>query len=123
MVQRILKTFLLLSIIGSAATAMATQTINGTVTIGGGNTFSPSAKVVISITSAPTAYTATSAHLNGTKQYGTVGGANITGTYTDPSKIYVADYTTTAGSAVATPTTTTSATSLADATGGTWTAQ
>lgn len=119
MKKNIFKAFIFLAISGSATTAMATQTISGTVTIGAGNTFTPSAKVVISVTSAATSYTAASAHLNGTKQYGTVGGANITGSYTDPSKIYVADYTTTAGSTVATPTSQTSATSLS----GTWTAQ
>lgn len=120
MKKSIFKAFLFLAIAGSATTAMATQTISGTTTIGSGNTFTPSAKVVISVTSLPTAYTATSAHLNGTKQYGTVGGANITGTNTDPSKIYVADYTTEAGSDVATPVATDSATQLPDAT---WTAQ
>lgn len=120
MKKRILKSFLLLAVVGSASTAMATQTISGTVTIGAGNTFSPSAKVVLSVTSVATAYTATSAHLNGTKQYGTVGGANITGTYTDPSKIYVADYATPSTATAAQPLATDSATQLV---AGSWTAQ
>ena len=120
MKKRILKSFLLLAVVGSASTAMATQTINGTVTIGAGNTFSPSAKVVLSVTSAATAYTATSAHLNGTKQYGTVSGANLTGSFTDPSKIYVADYATPSGATAAEPTVTDSATALA---GTGWVAQ
>ncbi len=116
MEKQILKAFLLLAIVGAASAANAQSTISDTVTIGAGNTFTPSAKVVISISSIATSYTAASAHLNGTKQSGTVGGANITGTYNDPSKIYTADYTTTSGSSIATPTAQTSASSLA----GTW---
>ena len=45
--KQILKAFLLLCIVASASTAMAAQTISGTVTIGAGNTFSPSTKVVL----------------------------------------------------------------------------
>ena len=104
MKKQILKAFLVLAVVGSASSAMATQTISGTVTIGAGNTFSPSTKVVISIASIATSYTAASAHLNGTKEYGTVGGSGLAGTNADPSKVYQRDYTTTAGSTVATPT-------------------
>jgi hypothetical protein len=104
MKKQILKAFLVLAVVGSASTAMATQTISQTVTIGAGNTFSPSTKVVISVASIPTSYTAASAHLNGTKEYGTAGGTGLTGTNNDPSKIYSRDYTTTTGSTVATPT-------------------
>jgi hypothetical protein len=103
MKKQVLKALVVLTVVGSASAAMATQTINGTVTIGAGNTFSPSTKVVISVASIATSYTACSAHLNGTKEYATVGGTGITGTNTDPSKIYARDYTTTAGSTVATP--------------------
>lgn len=105
MKKQILKAFLVLAIVGAASAAMATQTINGECTIGAGNTFTPSTKVVISIASIPTSYTAASAHLNGTKQYGTSGGTGLTGSNNDPSKIYSRDYTTTAGSTVATPAT------------------
>jgi len=104
MKKQILKAFLVLAIAGSASAAMAAQTISETVTIGAGNTFTPSAKVVIQIASISTSYTATSAHLNGTKMYGTSGGANLAGGFADPSKIYSQDYTTTSGSTIATPT-------------------
>ena len=112
MKKQILKAFLLLSIVGAASTAMATQTIDQTVTIGAGNTFTPSSKVVITLTSIATSYVAGSAHLNGTKEYATCGGSNVTGTYNDVSKIYSEDYTTTSGSTVATPTSQTSATAM-----------
>ena len=112
MKKQILKAFLVLAVVGSASSAMATQTISTTVTIGSGNTFTPSAKVVISVTSAATSYCAGSAHLNGTKEYGTCGGVGITGTYNDTSKIYAQDYTTTANATAATPTSQTSATAL-----------
>lgn len=104
MKKQVLKAFLVLAVVASASSAMATQTINATVTIGAGNTFSPSSKVVISLASIATSYTASSAHLNGTKEYGTVGGSGLTGTNADPSKVYSRDYTTSAGSNVATPT-------------------
>ena len=102
MKKQIFKAFLVLAIAGAASTAMAAQTISGTCTIGAGNTFTPSAKVVIQIASIPTSYTSASAHLNGTKEYGTSGGANLAGSYADPSKIYSRGYTTTSGSTVAT---------------------
>jgi hypothetical protein len=92
MKKQILKAFLVLGILSAASTALAVQSITATVTIGNGNTFSPSSKVGISIASIATAYTASSCHLNGTKMYGTVGGAGITGTTNnDPSKIYTTD--------------------------------
>ncbi|MEI6827263.1 MAG: hypothetical protein WCK54_16845 [Desulfuromonadales bacterium] len=67
----------------SASTAFAVTTIEGSTTIGGG-TFTPSSKVGIKIISTATSYAATSAHVSGTYQYGTVGGSGVTG---DPSKI------------------------------------
>ena len=112
MKKQILKAFLVLAIVGAASSAMALTTISGQTTIGSGNSFTPSAKVVISISSISTSYTAGSAHLNGTNEYGTVGGANLTGTFADPSKVYSEPYTTTAGSSVATPTSQSSATQL-----------
>lgn len=85
MKKQILKAFLLLAIAGSASTAMAVTSIVEESTIGNGNTFTPSAKVGIYIISSPLSYAATSCHLNGTMEYGTVGGTNTT---QDPSKIY-----------------------------------
>jgi len=85
MKKQILISFLVLAIAGSASSAMATTSISGEVTIGAGNTFTPSAKVGIKIISAVGSYAPTSCHMNGTKEYGTVGG---TGTTQDPSKIY-----------------------------------
>jgi hypothetical protein len=117
MKKQILKAFLVLAIAGSASTAMAAQTISGTVTIGAGNTFTPSAKVVIQIASIATSYTATSAHLNGTKQYGTSGGSGLAGSNADPSKIYSRVYTTTTASTIATPTQQTDALTLQPTTG------
>jgi len=112
MKKQIFKALLVLAVVGSASAAMAAQTISGTVTIGSG-TFSPSAKVVIMIASNATAYAATSAHLNGLKEYGTVGGANQTGTASDPSKVYSRDYKTTPDtSTIATPGSPTSPTDL-----------
>lgn len=117
MKKQILKAFLILAVASSASTAMATVTINTTVTVGAGNTFSPSTKVGISMTSIATSYAAGSCHLNGTKEYGTVGGSGVTGTYSDPSKIYVKDIPTQATTnTVGVPTTQTTATSLI----GTW---
>lgn len=117
MKKQILKAFLVLAVVGSASAAMAAQTINGTVTIGAGNTFSPSTKVVLQIASIATSYTAASAHLNGTKEYGTSGGTGLTGSFSDPSKIYSRDYTTTAGSSVATTDAQTDALALQPTTG------
>lgn len=119
--QQILKAFLVLAVVGSASAAKATVTISQTVTIGAGNTFSPSTKVGISMTSISTSYTAGSCHLNGTKEYGTVGGSGITGTYADPSKIYSANIPTQATTnTVGVPTTQSSATALTNAGNGTW---
>jgi hypothetical protein len=111
MKKQIFKALLVLAVVGSASAAMAAQTISGIVTIGSG-TFSPSAKVVIMIASNATAYAATSAHLNGLKEYGTVGGANQVGAAGDPSKIYSKDYTTPSGKTEAQPSTPTSPTDL-----------
>ena len=113
MKKQVLKAFLVFAIVAASSAAYATDTINGSVTIGNGqNTFSPSSKVVISLTSIATSYCAGSAHLNGIVEYGTCGGTGITGTSNDVSKIYSKPYTTTTGSTIATPTEQESATSL-----------
>jgi hypothetical protein len=117
MKKQILKAFLVLAVVGSASAAMAAQTISGTVTIGAGNTFTPSTKVVIQIASITTSYTASSAHLNGTKEYGTSGGSSLAGSFSDPSKLYTRDYTTTSASTIATPTPQTDAITLQPTTG------
>jgi len=117
MKKQILKAFLVLAVVGSASAAMAAQTIDATVTIGAGNTFSPSTKVVLQIASISTSYTATSAHLNGTKEYGTSGGSALAGSYSDPSKVYTRDYTTTTASTKATPTPQTDGITLQPTTG------
>jgi len=115
MIKNIFRSILLLSIVASSSVAMATTSIEGATTIGSAsNSFTPSAKVGISITSLPTSYTATSAHLNGTFQYGTVGGS---GTTQDASKIFSAPIPTQSGS-IGAPTTTDSATTLPS--GVTW---
>ena len=90
MKKQILKAFLVLAVVGSASAAMAETTIVGTTMIGAGNTFTPSTKVGISITAIPTSYVAASCHLNGTKEYGTLGGSNlnVVAGKDDPSKIY-----------------------------------
>jgi hypothetical protein len=67
----------------TATSASAVTSIDASTTIGGGS-FTPSSKVGIRIISTATSYAATSAHVSGTYQYGTVGGAGVTG---DPSKI------------------------------------
>jgi hypothetical protein len=89
-----------IAVVLAAATGAfgAAADITGSTSIGNG-TFSPSNKVGIRIISTATSYAATSAHLSGNVQYGTVGGSGVTG---DPSKIvkqsYAADSTaTTAG--------------------------
>ena len=89
MKKQILKAFLTIAVLSSASTAMAITSIIDTITIGAGNTFSPSTKVGLTISAVNTSYAAASCHLNGTKEYGTVGGANLTGSYNDPSKIYI----------------------------------
>ena len=92
MKKQILKAFLVLAVVGASTSAMAAGTlITGIITIGAGNTFSPSTKVGISLISVPTSYSSASCHLNGTKQYATIGGSNLSGSYTDASKIYTAD--------------------------------
>jgi hypothetical protein len=93
MKKQILKSFLILAVVGSASAASATTSINSTITIGAGNTFTPSTKVGISTSAVPTSYTAASCHLNGTKEYATIGGSNLTvnANLDDPSKIYSTD--------------------------------
>jgi hypothetical protein len=85
MKKQILKSFVLLAIVGSASTAMAVTSIVGQVTIGSGNTYTPSAKVGIRIISSALSYAASSCHINGTKEFGTTGG---TGSAKDVSKVY-----------------------------------
>ena len=109
MTKSIIKSIILLSIVASSSVAMATVSIIGATTVGtASNSFSPSAKVGMSVTSTAIAYTATSAHLSGTFQYGTTGG---TGSANDSSKIYNAPIPTQSGT-VGTPTATNSATAL-----------
>jgi hypothetical protein len=93
----------------SAAAAFAAD-ITTSTTIGNGS-FTPSNKVGIKIVSAATSYAATSAHVSGTFEYGTVGGAGVTG---DPSKILKKAYTPASGATVGAPTAPASATALAD---------
>jgi len=113
---KILKVLVVVGALGCASSALAAGTsIVGTVTIGGGS-FTPSSKVGLSIASQSTSYAAASAHLNGTYEYGTVGGTGLTGSYTDTSKIYQGDIPSQSGKTIGTPTQQTSATSLA----GTW---
>lgn len=85
--KKILNTLMVLAGIGCASTAMATVTITGSVTIGGGS-FTPSNKVGLSATASATSYAAGSCHVSGTYEYGTVGGSGITGSFSDTSKIY-----------------------------------
>lgn len=93
--------------LGTAASAFAAD-ITTSTTIGNGS-FTPSNKVGIKIISAATSYAATSAHVSGTFEYGTVGGAGVTG---DPSKILKKAYTATSGATVGTPTAPASASAL-----------
>lgn len=71
---------------------LAVTTITGSTTIGG-SPFSPSAKVTVNVTtdSAGTQYGASSAHVNGSFEYGTCGGRNLD-TACDPSKVYKNPY-------------------------------
>jgi hypothetical protein len=111
--KEIFKAFLVLAVIGLSAPAWATSTISGTTTLGSAsNTFSPSAKVGLSVTSISTAYTAGACHVNGTFEYAIVGGTGLTGTYTDVSKIYKEAIPDQSGKTVGTPTTQSSATEL-----------
>ena len=110
MKKQIYKVMLILAIVGCSSMAHATKSINGTVTIGGAtNTFTPSAKVGMSVTATVAAYTATSCHLNGSFQYGTVGG---TGTTQDASKIYKAPFPSQSSTLYGTPTVTDTAITL-----------
>lgn len=85
---------------GAFASTSFAGTITGSTTIGGG-TYSPSAKVGINLVSAAAAYGATSAHLNGTYEYGTVGGTVAAGN--DPTKILSKAFTTPATNTVGVP--------------------
>ncbi len=82
-----------LALLAFATSSFAAQSITTTITIGG-SSFSPSKQVTIyaDVNGARTAYTATSCHTSGTKQYATAGGATLV----DVSKILQKDYTGTA---------------------------
>lgn len=94
-----------------ASTAFAQGSINASTVIGGGS-FTPSAKVGISISSGDTSYAAASCHLNGTYEYGTVGGSGLTGTFNDASKVYQEAIPSGQTGSVGTPTAQSSATQL-----------
>ncbi|MBT0664554.1 hypothetical protein KI809_09610 [Geobacter pelophilus] len=81
------KVITILAVLCFSTSALAAQSITTTTSIGGGS-FTPSAKVGISITSAANSYTATSCHVSGKKEFGSAGGTGITNTLTDTSKIY-----------------------------------
>lgn len=116
MKKDICKVFFVIAAIGLSTSAWAETSITGVTTIGGAsNTFSPSAKVGISVSASSTSYAAASCHVNGTFEYGVVGGTGLTGSYTDTSKIYKAAIPAQSGN-VGTPTGQGSATSLS----GTW---
>jgi len=106
MKKPITKLMVILAICGMSSTAFATVAITQTTTIGGAsNTFTPSAKVGISAASIATSYVATSCHVNGTFQYGTLGGTGLTAnTYSDPSKIYQSDIPSQSGKTIGEPT-------------------
>ena len=95
---------------GVFASASFAGTIISSTTIGGG-VYTPSTKVGINVKSALTSYAATSAHLNGSFQYGTGGGSAYAG---DASKILQKAYTATSGDTVGIPEVPTDATTLAN---------
>lgn len=64
----------------------ANASIIGATSIGG-SPFKPSTKVTLEVTSNATAYTSTSCHLSGSKEYASIGG-NVTG---DASTIFSKD--------------------------------
>jgi len=110
MTKLILRSFLVISMLASATVAMATTSITGATTIGSAsNSFTPSAKVGISISASSTSYAAAACHLSGTFEYGTVGGA---GTTQDVSKIYSKAIPSQTSYTVGTPTSQTSSTAL-----------
>ena len=98
------------AVLATVTCAFATTDITTSTTIGGG-TFTPSNKVGIKIISTTTSYAGTSAHLSGTFEYGTVGGAGVTG---DPSKILKKAWAAASGATIGVPTAPASATALAD---------
>jgi hypothetical protein len=97
----IIKLMVTVCCLSFAASAFAVTTIDASTQLGGG-TFSPSAKVTIKVIADATAYSVSSQHLNGKKQFAS--------TSTDP-KIYYAD------AATSGPTAPASATGLPT---GTW---
>ena len=114
MKKTIFSSVLMLVILASASAAMATTLISGQVSLSAsGNSFTPSSKVGISLTSLTNSYAATSCHVSGTYEYGTLGGTGLTGAASDPSKIYQTTIPTQSATAtVGAPDATTSATSL-----------
>lgn len=111
------KTQVILSVValcGAFASTALAGSITSSTTIGGG-TYAPSTKVGVILVSAPASYGATSAHLNGTLQYATVGGAVAAGS--DPTKIVSKAYTTAPGTNTAGIPDTPTATALPS---GTW---
>ncbi|MGD0584756.1 MAG: hypothetical protein ABSA86_03130 [Oryzomonas sp.] len=86
MKKTIFSSVLMLVVLVSASAAMAATSITGQTTLGNAtNSFTPSTKVGMYVAATQTTYAATSCHVNGTYEYGTVGGS---GTVQDPSKIY-----------------------------------
>jgi hypothetical protein len=114
MKKTILSSVLLLAVVALAPAAMAATSIIGATTLGSAtNSFTPSTKVGLSVISTQTAYAASSCHVNGTFQYGTVGG---TGSAQDASKIYQADIPTGQSGDYGKPTDPASATALGSVT-------
>ena len=66
------KAVAVLAFMAFAGNAFAASTIASGGTVIGGSTFTPSSNVTILAVSTSTAYAATSKHLNGTKEYGTL---------------------------------------------------
>jgi hypothetical protein len=85
MKKTVFKSFLILVVLGSASVSMAATSIYMATTLGNGNSFSPSNRVGFSVFSTQVTYSVTSCHINGTYEYGAVGGSYTTA---DASKIY-----------------------------------
>ena len=117
MKKTIFRSVLMLVVLVSASAAMAATTITGPTTINGStNSFQPSQKVGLAVSSAATSYAVTSCHLSGSYEYGTVGGAN---TVASASAIYRKTIPTQSGT-VGTPDAPTTTTDLPSGY-GTWT--
>lgn len=84
------KLIMALALIAFASNAYAAVSITDAQTTSiGGSPFSPSQNVTIEVDSNATTYSATSCHLNGTKEYATAGGAVAVGV--DASTIFSDD--------------------------------